>query len=152
MTEPTPRTSRPAAKVSLEVPFHDVDGLGVVWHGHLYKYIEIARTALFRQVGLEPKPGNIRKVGRDENNYSLRVVESRCRHLMPLYYGDQLTVRAWFRAIDEQFHVAYEVYNETRGYRAARARTKLVVVDERGQLVTERDPERVAKYLGATHD
>lgn len=142
------KRERPKAEVAIEVPFHDVDALGVVWHGHIYKYLEIARTELFRLVELEPRPGKIEKTGRDENNFSLRVVETRCRHLMPLRYGDQLKVRAWFRAIDEQIHVAYDVLNETRQYRAARARTTLVVVDARGKLVTERDPERVAQMMG----
>lgn len=148
MTTPSSSYARPQAEVRLEVPFHDVDALGVVWHGHVYKYLEIARTALFRQVQLEPEPGKIEKVGQDENNFSLRVVETRCRHLMPLRYGDQLTVRAWFRAVDEQIHVAYEVYNHTRSYRGARARTTLVVVDGSGKLVTELDPARVAQMLG----
>ena len=103
MNERRKKAGRLQVEVPIEVPFHDVDGLGVVWHGHIYKYIEIARTALFREVGLEKRPGEIEKVGRDENNFSLRVVESRCRHLMPLYYGDQLKVRAWFRDINEQF-------------------------------------------------
>ena len=25
------------------MPFHDVDALHVVWHGHYYKYLELAR-------------------------------------------------------------------------------------------------------------
>ena len=36
--------------VELEVPLHDVDVLGIVWHGHYYKYLEAARTALL-QIG-----------------------------------------------------------------------------------------------------
>ena len=37
-----------AVSVELDVPFHDVDGLRVVWHGHYLKYLEIARCALLR--------------------------------------------------------------------------------------------------------
>ncbi|MDH3602364.1 MAG: hypothetical protein OEU26_22345, partial [Candidatus Tectomicrobia bacterium] len=32
----------PCAEVCFEVPFHDVDMMGVVWHGHYYKYFELA--------------------------------------------------------------------------------------------------------------
>ncbi len=39
--------------IEFEVPFHDVDALRVVWHGHYYKYLELARTALFRSSGLD---------------------------------------------------------------------------------------------------
>ena len=139
---------RPMGEVHVEVPFHDVDGLGVVWHGHIYKYMEIARTELFRMIGWEPRPGSIEKTGVDENNYSIRIVESRCRHLMPLLYGDQLRVRAWVRDVETQVHVAYEVFNLTRDYRAARGRTTLVVVDGQGALVRSLDPARVAQLLG----
>ena len=32
-------------RVEHEVPFHDVDMTLRVWHGHYYKYLELARTA-----------------------------------------------------------------------------------------------------------
>ena len=36
------------ADIRMEVPFHDIDILGIVWHGHYNKYFELARTALYR--------------------------------------------------------------------------------------------------------
>ena len=42
-------------EVLIEVPFHDVDAMGVAWHGHYVKYLEIARTAMMRRVGLDFK-------------------------------------------------------------------------------------------------
>ncbi len=35
------------------VPFHDVDPLFVVWHGHYFKYFEYGREALMRAHGLD---------------------------------------------------------------------------------------------------
>lgn len=40
-------------EVVIEYPFHDVDAMGVAWHGHCVKYLEIARTAMMRKVGLD---------------------------------------------------------------------------------------------------
>lgn len=37
------------AEVELTVPFHDVDMMGVVWHGNYFRYFEIAREALLNQ-------------------------------------------------------------------------------------------------------
>lgn len=37
------------AEVVIEVPFHDVDTMNVVWHGHYLKYFEIARCKLLDQ-------------------------------------------------------------------------------------------------------
>ena len=72
-----------------EVPFHDVDLTRRVWHGHYYKYLELARTALFRAHGLDddaliPK------------RFMLYVVETRCRYTFPLCYREQMRVSAWF--------------------------------------------------------
>ena len=73
--------------VELEVPFHDVDMMGVVWHGHYLKYVEAARTALLSSCGLDA--GDL--IG---PRYLLYIIESRCRYAYPLRYRDH----AWFAA------------------------------------------------------
>jgi len=44
MSAPPPRT----AEVRIEVPFHDLDPAGYVWHGNYAKYLELARCALLK--------------------------------------------------------------------------------------------------------
>ena len=34
------------ATVEIEIPFHDIDVMGIAWHGHYAKYLEIARCAM----------------------------------------------------------------------------------------------------------
>ena len=41
------------ATVEIRVPFHDVDGMQIVWHGHYYKYFEVARTKLLQPIGYD---------------------------------------------------------------------------------------------------
>ena len=38
------------AEVELSVPFFDIDMLGIAWHGHYCKYIEIARCAMLDSI------------------------------------------------------------------------------------------------------
>ena len=45
-----------SADVEIEIPFHDVDGMWIVWHGHYYKYFEIVRAALFRKIDYKVDP------------------------------------------------------------------------------------------------
>ena len=52
MTIPDP-PGRPRAEVELEVPFHDIDAMQIVWHGRYVKYLEQARTALMRGLGFD---------------------------------------------------------------------------------------------------
>ena len=56
--------------VELEVPFHDLDPMRIVWHGNYYKYVEISRTALMREHRLD---------GPDvmQTGYSMVVIEKR---------------------------------------------------------------------------
>jgi len=110
------------AKVELEVPFHDVDAMRIVWHGHYYKYFEVARTQLLRSLGLDA--GEV--IG---TRYLLMVSDSSCRHIHPLSYGDHFEVAAWFRDIENRLCVDYEIENLTSGQRCARGQTVLVSLD-----------------------
>ena len=35
------------------VPFHDIDVMSIVWHGHYFRYFELARTALVQSMGFD---------------------------------------------------------------------------------------------------
>ena len=111
MSARRPADDRGVAHVEHVVPFHDVDLTARVWHGHYYKYFEMARSALFAAHDLEDRsliPGR----------YALYVVETRCRHTGPLRYGDRLRTSAWFRDTTHRLAIDYEVANLTQGERA----------------------------------
>ena len=115
-------------RVELEVPFHDVDLLRVVWHGHYYKYFEVARTKLLRSLSLDT--GGV--IG---ERYLLMVSDSSCRHIEPLKYGDHFEVAAWFQDVDNRLCIDFEIRNLSSGRRCARGRTVLVSVDLEGRLL-----------------
>jgi acyl-CoA thioester hydrolase len=125
--------------VDFEVPFHDVDALRAVWHGHYYKYLELARTRLMRSRGLDGADLGELAVG-------LVMIESRCRYVAPLRYGDRGQVRAWFTDIDHRLSIGYEISNLTLRKRAATARTVLASVDSEGRMLL-RTPEVIRKRL-----
>lgn len=129
-------------RIEHEVPFHDVDITQRVWHGHYYKYLELARTALFRACGLEddaliPK------------RFMLYVVETRCRYTFPLRYRERMQVSAWFREVERRLSVAYEITNLSQGRRAARALTVLATVSPEGRLLMETPNEIVERIRSA---
>jgi acyl-CoA thioester hydrolase len=116
------------ASVDFEVPFHDVDALRVVWHGHYYKYAELARTKLMRACGLDGE----QLVG---TGYGLYVVESKCRHVSPLHYADECRATAWFKDVTNRLNIAFEITNRATGRRAAKGHTILATVDRNGGLL-----------------
>jgi acyl-CoA thioester hydrolase len=123
----------------LEVHFHDVDSLRIVWHGHYYKYAEIGRTALLRTKGLDV--AELEKIG-----HGTVVIETHCRHTHPLRYGDRLRVRSWFEDIEHRVNIAFEIQNLTTGRRAAYGHTILASLDAQGSLLLV-TPEILAQRL-----
>jgi acyl-CoA thioester hydrolase len=126
--------------VELEVPFHDVDPLGVVWHGNYYKYLEVARTKMLTPLGLD---------GEEllETGHRFYVIESRCRHVFPLFYRDRFRVDAWIREYENRLFVSFEVHNLTKVRRSARAHTIMAVTDAQGNLMLEMPGVLVSRII-----
>jgi acyl-CoA thioester hydrolase len=141
LDEPSGTRPNPVrVSVELEVPFHDVDSLQVVWHGHYYKYFEIARTALFRRLGIDRRTFHL--------PYTWVVIETQCRHAQSLRFGDRFRVDSWLRDIDHRVHVAYEIYSITAERRAARGHTMFATLDADGSLLLN-TPEPLLRLLRA---
>jgi len=114
----------------------------IVWHGNYYKYLELARTRLFRSRKLDAT--DICAL-----DYALVVIESGCRHVAPLGYADRVRVSAWFQDIVYRIYVGYEVFNLTTNKRAARAHTVLASITPEGQLL-HRTPDGIAQRISAS--
>ena len=113
-----------------EVPFHDVDALQIVWHGHYYKYMEHGRTALMRSRGLDV--ADMVKLG-----HRLLLVDSHCRHTFPLHYADRARVTAWFVSVAPRLVIAYRIRNLTNDRCSARGQTILITTDAEGRMLPE---------------
>jgi acyl-CoA thioester hydrolase len=127
--------------VELEIPFHDVDLLGVAWHGHYPKYLELARTALLRARRLDAD--DLRALG-----FRLVVVESHLRHLAPLRYGDRARVSAWLVEVESRLRIDYQVVHLAQGRPVALGSTLLVTTLPGGELCLE-TPAPVLERLRA---
>lgn len=122
-------TAAPSAAVEVRVPFHDVDALGVVWHGHFYKYFELARTALMQSRGLDVN--DMAALG-----VRVVVVETRCRYLRPLRYDDRCVVTATLGEVNPRVVVRYAI-RLVDGAPVARGHTTLVALGPDGAMLPE---------------
>ena len=71
------------ADIELDVSFHDVDMVGVVWHGHYLRYLENARWALMNQLGY----GLDRMVA---SGFAWPIVELQAKYVSPARFGDRI--------------------------------------------------------------
>lgn len=74
----------------ITVRFNEVDSLGIVWHGHYIAYFEEGREAFGKTFGISYL--DVNKVG-----YAAPIVKTTTEHLLPLKYGDILTVETIFQ-------------------------------------------------------
>jgi acyl-CoA thioester hydrolase len=110
-----------AADALVDVPFHDVDAMEVVWHGHYVKYFEHARTLLLRQIDYDfPQ---MRASG-----YAWPVVECYLKYVRAARYGSRLIVRAELREFENRLKIAYEIRDEISGERLTKGYTTQVAV------------------------
>ena len=109
-------------EIDLDVSFHDVDMVGVVWHGHYLRYLENARWALMNQLGY----GLDRMVA---SGFAWPIVELQAKYVSPARFGDRLRVRASLVEWESRMAVNYLVSHLGDGARIVRARTVQVAVD-----------------------
>jgi len=115
-----------SVSISHQVQFHDVDCFGIVWHGHYYKYFELARTALYRAHGADD-------AGHQE--FLFPVIESYCRYAEPLAYGQQLTLSASFYEWEYYILIKYAIFDQKSTRRVAYGHTKQAVCDLQKNLL-----------------
>jgi len=124
------KVSKKKSCVELKVPFHDVDRVNIVWHGHYFKYFELARTALMRMHDLDVD--EIIALG-----FGLVVSESKCRHVSAARYGDDLKVSAFFVDLSHRIDVGYVIENAHSEKIIARGRTQMVCVTPELDFLTQ---------------
>ncbi len=108
--------------IEVVVPFHDIDVMAVVWHGHYLKYFENARWALMDRLGY----GYEAMVG---SGYLWPIIETHVRHVRPARFGDRLGVTASLVEWQNRLAVNYLITNLKTRKRVARARTVQVAIE-----------------------
>jgi len=127
--------------VPYQIPFHDVDSLNIVWHGHYYKYFELARTELFRACSFDVSE-------MQQSGYAFPVIESYCRYSEPLRYGQRVVIKANFKQWKSYVLIAYAILDAGSGKRLAYGHTKQAVCNQKGQLLMA-VPESVTNVITA---
>jgi len=132
----------PEATVTVQIPFHDVDMMGVAWHGHYFKYLEIARSALLDTIRY-----NYREMR--DSGYSWPVVDVRLRYLRPARLGQLVAVRARLVEYELRLRIDYLITDAGSGERLTKGHSIQVPVDmATGELVLG-TPAILYQKLGA---
>jgi acyl-CoA thioester hydrolase len=110
-----------SATIEATVAFHDIDIVGVMWHGHYLKYLENARWALMNQIGFGFEVMSA-------SGFAWPIVEMHVKYVHAARLNDQLRVRASLVEWENRLAVNYLVVRAD-GERLARAKSVQVAVD-----------------------
>ena len=110
------------AEVEIQVPFHDVDGMHVVWHGHYYKYFEVARTKLLQSIDYDVHEMKA-------SGYSWPIVETNCKYVRPILYDQLIQVSAKIQEYDNRLKIIYRISDAKTDEKLATGHTTQVAVD-----------------------
>jgi len=132
-----------SAEVHIDVPFHDVDSMGIVWHGHYAKYFEIARCALLDRLGY-----NYNQML--ESGFGWPVIDMRIRYAQPLRFEQKIKVRADLVEYENRLKIDYQVLDVLSGKRLTKGYSVQVAVDiSNGEMLFASPPvvaEKIREY------
>jgi acyl-CoA thioester hydrolase len=128
-----------SADTEIVIPFHDIDGMQIAWHGHYVKYLEIARTELL--VSIDYDVDQMKASG-----YAWPVIELKIRYAHPLRYRQRIVVAAGIVEFENRLKIGYRIFDKESGSRLTRAHTVQVATDlSSGEMMYASPPILKAK-------
>jgi acyl-CoA thioester hydrolase len=104
-----------------EVPFHDVDAMGIVWHGHYAKYFELARCELLDRIGFGYN-------AMAESEWLWPVVKMDIKFVQSAKFGQELEIVSTLKEWDLRLKIDYLIRDVKSGQRVTRGSTVQVAV------------------------
>lgn len=132
---------RLTTQVELTVPFHDVDMMGVVWHGNYFRYLEIAREKLLSQF-------NYGYTQMRDSGFAWPVVDSRIKYRQPLTFEQAFTIVASVEEYENRLKIQYKIFDSTTGKCTTSAYTIQVAVDMKTKELCYVSPAILFECIG----
>jgi len=127
--------------IDLEIPFHDVDMMEIVWHGHYAKYFEIARCALLDTIDYNYPQMR-------DSGYAWPVIDLRIRYVKPAIFRQIVTVRAEIVEWENRLKINYLITDKQSGARLTKGCSIQVAVDMATQQMCFTSPAVLLEKLG----
>ncbi len=133
------------AEVELIVPFHDVDMLGITWHGHYCKYLEIARCALLDKI-------DYGYMAMKDTGYVWPIVDLQLRFVRPARFDQRIRVVAELVEWEYRMKIKYRIIDVTTDTVLAKGYTIQAAVDAVTGDMSYASPEVFLRRLGCKVD
>lgn len=130
-----------SAEVEIKIPFHDVDPMQKVWHGHYVKYLELARCELLESFNYSYQEMQV-------SGYSWPIVDMRVKYMRPLVFDQKILVQASLVEWEYRIKIAYEIRDLKTQDKLSKAHTTHMAINlETGETCLE-SPMILSEKLG----
>lgn len=110
------------ANTIIDVPFHDVDAMQVVWHGHYVKYLEVARCELLDLIDYS-------YLQMRDSGYLWPIVDMRIKYVASAKYFRQIEVVTELVEVHNRMKINYRIYDAQSKALLTKAHTVQVAVE-----------------------
>ena len=118
-------------KTEIIVPFHDVDSVGVVWHGRYAKYLEVARCELLDSF-------NYSYEAMQRSGYVWPIVDMRIKYIRPLKNAQKISIQSIVEEWEFRLKIAYRITDIVSNEVVTKAYTiQVACVNETGEMLYE---------------
>jgi len=110
-----------AHEIEVTPAFHDLDPMAVVWHGHYFKYFELARCALLQRFAYD-------YMEMRDSGYIWPIVDMRTKYVRSARFNQKLKVRAQIVEWENRLKIEYLIRDAESDKVLTRAHTIQVAV------------------------
>jgi acyl-CoA thioester hydrolase len=133
------------AEVEMSVPFFDIDTLGIAWHGHYCKYLEIARCAMLDKI-------DYGYMTMKATGYVWPIVDLQLRFVRPARFEQRIRVIAELVEWEYRMKIKYRIIDAETAEVMAKGHTVQAAVDAVSGEMSYASPavflDRLALKLG----
>lgn len=127
----------------MEVPFYDVDSMGIVWHGNYIKYLEQARCDMLTKIGY-----TYMDMYNDGVMYPIAKMEF--KFIKPSKFGDKLRIETELKDTEPALNIKYTIYNDSTDEKVFKAKSMQIRVGRESMKSVYDEPiklkEKIKQY------
>ena len=130
-----------SASIEIEIPFHDIDIMGIAWHGHYAKYLEIGRGVLLDSIDY-----NVFEM--QKSGYAWPVIEMHIRYAGALTMHQRIRVQADLVEYENRLKIDYRIFDVETNKRLTKAYTIQVALEISSNEMLFASPPVLLEKLG----
>jgi acyl-CoA thioester hydrolase len=123
-----------SASVQTAPQFYDLDPLGIVWHGHYPRFLELARASLMDKIGYGYEAMKL-------SGFAWPIIDMHLRYARPMRLGQPVEIDAGIIEWENRLKIVYSIRDlETKARVMRAASVQVAVCAADGQMQWQSPP------------